>query len=140
MKRQVLTLVTVLSLLLLAGSAVAQTIHVRGDIPFNFIVGKHAFVAGQYEISSVGSGDSKTLLIRSVDGRENLFAQTNSTKSLQRADKTKLIFHRYGDRYFLAQVWVEGAAYGHQMQKSSRETEMASSYTKDSVIVLAQVR
>lgn len=39
MKRQALSLVSLLSLLLVAGSATTQTIHVRANIPFNFAVG-----------------------------------------------------------------------------------------------------
>ena len=39
MKRQAFSLISLLTLLLVAGSAIAQTVHVRADIPFNFAVG-----------------------------------------------------------------------------------------------------
>ena len=45
MKKQARTLLAVLSLLLAAGSASAQTIHVKANIPFNSIVGQKALMA-----------------------------------------------------------------------------------------------
>lgn len=50
MKRQAYSLVSLLSLLLVAGSAIAQTVHVRGDIPFKFAVGNKTLPAGTYDI------------------------------------------------------------------------------------------
>lgn len=138
MKRHALTLM--LSLLFVAGSAVAQSIDVRGDVPFNFIVGKQALAAGKYEIKSMGSADNKTLLIRDSDGNTVLIAHSNSAESLQRSGSTKLVFNRYGDRYFLSQIWMAGATLGHEFPKSAREAEMASSHPGESVVVLAQLR
>src|SRR6201997_2224217 len=56
MKRQAFSLVSLLNLLLVAGSAIAQTVHVRGNIPFNFAVGSKKFPAGMYDIRSIESG------------------------------------------------------------------------------------
>ena len=36
-------------------------------------------------------------------------------------EQAKLIFHRYGNHYFLAQVWVDGETEGLQAQKSRGE-------------------
>ena len=40
-------------------------------------------------------------------------------------DKTKLIFHRYGNRYFLAQIWSAGSSRGRELPKSAKEREQA---------------
>jgi len=55
MKRQMLTLVGVLGMLLAAGSASAQTIKVKADVPFNFIINKATLPAGEYTLMSVGT-------------------------------------------------------------------------------------
>jgi len=55
MKRQAFSLVSLLSLLLVAGSAIAQTVHVRGNIPFNFAVGNKTFPAGTYDVGTMGT-------------------------------------------------------------------------------------
>jgi hypothetical protein len=50
---------------------------------------------------------------------------SNRAETLERANKTKLVFNRYGKQYFLSQIWVEGANCGRQLLKSNREKEVA---------------
>jgi hypothetical protein len=136
MKRQAVSLVSLLSLLLVAGSAIAQTIHVRGDIPFNFVVGSKTYPAGTYELGSIDSTNSKTLLLKTRDGSASAMINSNAAEILTPANKTKLVFNRYGNQYFLSQIWVNGETRGHQLPKSNREQEVA----KDMALNLAQDR
>ena len=39
-------------------------------------------------------------------------------------DKGKLVFHRYGDQYFLSEVWPAGATTGRVIAKSRAESEL----------------
>ena len=125
MKRQAFSLISLLSLLLVAGSAIAQTVHVRGNIPFNFAVGSKTFPAGTYDIGSVDSLDGKTLLLQARDGSACMMVNSNAAENLKPADKSKLVFNQYGNRYFLSEIWVNGATRGHQLPKTSREKELA---------------
>jgi hypothetical protein len=125
MKRQAFSLVSLLSLLLVAGSAIAQTVHVRGNIPFNFAVGNKTFPAGTYDIRTISSGDSKTLRLRSEDNNASVMVNSNAAETLEPPNHTKLVFNHYGKRYFLSQIWVKGETQGRQLPKSSREKEMA---------------
>jgi hypothetical protein len=61
-------------------------------------------------------------------------------ESLNDAKQTKLVFHRYGGRYFLTQIWTEGSNAGHQIPKSPRETEVAKDYTMQEVVLVAALR
>jgi len=140
MKRQVLTLVGVLSLLLAAGSAFAQTIKVRADVPFKFIINKETLPAGQYTIESFGSLDGRTLSIRSADMNAKAMVRANSVQSRQAAEETKLVFLHYGDLYFLSQIWVAGRVSGHQLPKSARETELARDSRPLETIVAALLK
>ena len=63
MKRQALSLISLLSLLLVAGSAIAQSSHVRANVPFNFTVGSKTLPAGTYDIAAISS-DPKVLLVQ----------------------------------------------------------------------------
>jgi hypothetical protein len=130
MKRQAFSLISLLSLLLV-GSAIAQTVHVRGNIPFNFAVGSKTFPAGTYDIASVDSLDGKILLLQARDGNASMMLNSNTAENLKPADKTKLIFNQYGNRYFLSQIWVAGETCGHQLPKTSREKELARDVAKD---------
>jgi hypothetical protein len=144
MKRQAVRLVSLLSLLLVAGSAIAQSIHVRGDIPFNFVVGSKTYPAGTYEIGTIDVRNSRTLLLKARDGNASAMINSNAAESLTPANKTKLVFNRYGNQYFLSRVWVNGETLGHQLPKSSREKEMARdmirNLTQERVEVLASLQ
>lgn len=143
MKRQAFSLISLLSLLLVAGSAIAQTIHVRANIPFNFAVGNKTFPAGTYDVGTIGQSDTTVLLLQSRDSNSSMMVGSNPAQNLKPADKTKLVFNQYGNRYFLSQIWVVGETRGHQLPKSSREkevaTELAQDRTQQRVEVLASL-
>jgi hypothetical protein len=130
MKRQAFSLISLLSLLLVAGSAIAQTVHVRASIPFNFAVGSKTFPAGTYDLGTM-SDDTKMLLLRARDADSSIMVGSNAAENLQPADKTKLVFNQYGDRYFLSQLWIAGETRGRQLPKTSREKEVATELAKD---------
>jgi hypothetical protein len=131
MKRQAFSLISLLSLLLVAGSAIAQTVHVRANIPFNFAVGNKTLPAGTYDVGSIDIHNGKTLLLQAGDGSASMMVNSNAAENLNPADKTKLVFNQYGNRYFLSQIWVAGETRGHQLPKTSREKEMARDVAKD---------
>jgi hypothetical protein len=58
----------------------------------------------------------------SEDGTASVFLVTHSAQSDQRRDV--VIFHRYGDRHFLFQVW-SGDTTGSELPKSSMELQAA---------------
>jgi hypothetical protein len=131
MKRQAFSIVSLLSLLLVAGSAIAQTQHVRADIPFNFVVGNKTLPAGTYDVRRISSRDDKTLLLQSRDGVSSMMLNSNAAQTLEPSTKTKLVFNRYGNQYFLSQIWVNGEAGGRQLPKCSREKEVARELAQD---------
>jgi hypothetical protein len=138
MKKQVLSLVGVLSLMLVAGSALAQS-RVEADVPFNFTVNRTTMPAGAYTLSPIGSGD--TLLIQSKDRHSVKLATPNRAQSSTRSKTTKLVFHCYGkDQCFLYQVWVEGMDRGLQFPKSSLENEIEAKLRSRDVPVIASAR
>lgn len=140
MKKHALTLIGVLSLLMAAGSAYAQTIHVKGDIPFSFIVNKATLPAGQYDFKSLGLSDGKVILVRDAEGKPMATVNNQRTESLDTCQETKLVFKRYGSRYFLHQIWIAGEKSGQQLPQSSRETEVAKDYSPSTVVILAQLK
>jgi hypothetical protein len=139
MKKHALTLIGVLSLLLAAGSAFAQTIDIRGDIPFSFVANQATLAAGHYELNSL-TEDGKMLSLRGPDGKPIGILSTNRMESVNAAENTKLVFNRYGDRYFLSQIWEAGRRSGRQLPMSAREKEVAMTSTGESVVVMARLR
>jgi hypothetical protein len=53
-----------------------------------------------------------------------------------------LVFHRYGNRYFLSKVWIAGYLQGRELPKSNKEKEQAlavSNETRDQVTIVARL-
>jgi hypothetical protein len=44
---------------------------------------------------------------------------------------SKLVFRRYGDEYFLREVWISGAMTGREFPMSRRERQVAQASEKD---------
>jgi hypothetical protein len=139
MKKQVLCLVGVLSLLLVAGSALAQNTIVA-NVPFNFSVNRTTMPAGEYSITNLGA--SGALALQSQDRKNvNLFTPNHAEISKPSAD-TKLVFHCYNGREqcFLYQIWVQGKNLGRQLPKSSYENEVSARVRSNDVPVIASAR
>ena len=98
-------------------SANGQTVRAKSNIPFEFGVADQTLRAGAYEISSMNaSGDA--LKIVSTSSRDGAVRLTRPASG--KAKNSVLLFHRYGERYFLAEVWnAEGR--GLQLMTSKQE-------------------
>jgi hypothetical protein len=137
MKKTALTLVGALSLLLVAGSAFAQSNEVRANVPFDFVVNKTTMPAGTYQIVNGGTLGSETIAIRGMNIKASKLVTTSREESSKPSAKTKLVFHRLGDRYFLSQIWVEGSDSVRQLPKSQLESEVAMDYATQEVVLVA---
>ncbi|MGH9931324.1 MAG: hypothetical protein ACREA9_19130 [Pyrinomonadaceae bacterium] len=130
MKKQLYMVVTMIALLTVAGlsSAKAQTqpgLQLKASIPFAFSVGNQVMPAGEYTVRCTNpSSDMKILQLRSTDGRESALVRTSSVIGKSQ-DVAKLVFYRYRDQYFFAQVWLPSEAIGLQAAKSRAEKQMA---------------
>jgi hypothetical protein len=111
---------------------------VVANIPFTFNVGQTELPAGKYTITVVNpSSDRKVLQIRNADGRLSAMIQTTSVLRNAAGD-AKLVFHRYGDRYFFAQAQMAGDATSLAAVKSKAERvekESLARAGKKSVVV-----
>jgi hypothetical protein len=109
-------------------SASAQSLQYRltANIPFDFSVAGTKLQAGKYWInrSQQGSGDM-VVQISSPDGHSNVTRLTIPVSVFNPVTKSTLVFHRYGDQYFLSEVWPAGAATGREFPKTRAERELA---------------
>lgn len=79
------------------------------NIPFSFTLGDKTFPADQYRVEPIsfsGTTLNSRLLIRSMNGDNSAIVSTLPIQSGEIQDQSKLIFNRYGDQYFLSQVWT----------------------------------
>ena len=128
-----------LSLMLATLSASGQSVRVKANIPFNFSVTGATLPAGAYTIQSL-TADGMVLSIRDSNMNAQGMVLAIECESRNDAKQSKLVFHHYGDTYFLTQVWVAGRKLGHRIPKSPRETEVAKDYTMQEVVLVAALR
>jgi len=135
-----------LAIIVLAGvlvvGAQAQTSgaqRVIANVPFAFTVGQKTLPAGRYTITVLNpSSDRKTLQVRSMDGHSSAIVLTNSIDG-NAADNTKLVFDRYGDRYYFAQAQMAGDStrLAAVRSKAEREERLAlAKANKKSVVTI----
>ena len=125
-----------LTVLLLATAAQAQTTNVKASIPFDFVVGDHAYTPGEYTVKSVSQG-SAAIRIDSADEYEKGITLASACEKLQPAAQTTLVFHRLGNNYFLYQIWTEGNSAGRQFRVSEKEVQLAKNYSNPELVIVA---
>jgi len=116
----------------------AGTQPVVANIPFDFNVGSKTLPAGKYTITVVNpASDRKVLQIRSSDGRSTAITQTTGVIGTA-SEKTKLVFHRYGDHYFFAQAKMAGDTMVLAALKSKAERAQSQAIAKagKSIVVI----
>lgn len=112
--------VTIFALATAAVSAKPQAPNkVVANIPFAFSVGYKTMPAGEYTVQSITSaGDG--LLIQSADATNSALRLSEATQAKDKSH-ARLVFHRYGERYFLAEVWNGTDNVGRRLIKSQEE-------------------
>ena len=132
-KRTMFVMLAALSLVSTSLSGQSK-LAMRMKIPFDFVAGEKAFPAGEYTVQT-GGGLANSVWIRSEDPSKNLVLFSHSTVVQQAQGESWLRFHRYGDRYFLSQILIEGNGTGQELRRSRAEREYIASRDKTAEVV-----
>jgi len=124
------------AVLLLAPAVYAQTL---ADVPFDFQVGYDRMPAGEYLVQPTQFG-SPAISITNRQTRETKMVLTDTITAGNLSDTGKLVFNRYGDRYFLSQVWRAGFSTGCLLHKSKAEREIARASAGNAALVAVKAR
>jgi hypothetical protein len=115
----------------------AQTRAVTANVPFDFYIGRTVMPKGVYRVSELQNGALVSL--RSANAAKAVTATQVIGKSVE--EQARLVFHRYGDTYFLIQVWADHESLGRAIARTPREKELSAKVASpgDTVVVaLAQ--
>ena len=141
MKRKVLSVAGVAALMIGACvSSFAQDAAVRAHVPFSFSISNSALPAGDYSLSQLSQN---TWIVRNLSGNGVVAAAARPDGTNRDESIAKLVFQKYGDRYFLSKVWCAGLTTAIAEPKAERaiEIQMTSNNQKpETVYVLAQAR
>ena len=117
MKRITAMVLVAIANLAMAGTTFAQSNGVRATVPFDFTVGDKLLPSGTYTIKQ---GSSHVIVIRSHDKPISALSIVNQSDD-RAANGGKLLFHKYGDRYFLSEILCDGANLDVQIPFSKAE-------------------
>jgi hypothetical protein len=125
MKTIALVMAGMMALTAMASTRVAQAQEMMvANIPFDFVADNVTLPAGEYSVKVAAPGRT-VLLIDRKDATASAFMNTNAATKNEIQTESKMIFNRYGDRYFLSELWTAGSSRGRRLLKSAREKEMA---------------
>ena len=127
MKNTIYTFAVMIGLSAIASSALmAQKMQETGTIPFDFQVAGQKVAAGSYIVSrDTTSGGTSLLSLRGTETRKGIYLPVSVGKA-GATGQSKLVFRKYGDRYFLAEVWFPEESIGHVYPASPAEKELAA--------------
>jgi hypothetical protein len=112
----------------------AQSIMLKADIPFDFVVGDKRLPSGEYYVKSLNQTETQ---IQSKDARSTAIVMTTGMQAAKISDAGKLVFNRYGEQYFLSKIWAASSDSGRQVVKSRVEREVAQRLSNDGTTVIA---
>jgi hypothetical protein len=95
------------------------------DIPFAFTVANHTLPPGRYTVTRLSEQALK--IVNSQN--QGAFALNNKVDG-RVLKSSKLVFHHYGNAYFLAEIWVAGSRTGDRVVRSRSEKELAGKRTE----------
>lgn len=127
MRKQLLSIMIMLGYLVAvgAGKAQAQVVGaVEADVPFAFHAGNAKFPAGKYSVKIRDDSNNEIMEITTADGRHSAIFQVRGTQAKTNPPKTELVFNKYGDTYFLSEVFDEGNKDGSEVLESHYEKMM----------------
>ncbi len=123
----------------LAAPLPAQSIEVKANVPFDFMVGGRTLPAGSYEFGLLSQGGVLRVMSESGSTSAMTASRVDHTGATQTA--TMVEFHRYGNDYFLYRVWNGTTNTGIEVPVSHTERELSSRASvnrPETVMVLAR--
>ncbi len=121
MKRNIYGAFAMLAAALIVSVPFAQAqSRVKAEVPFAFSLQDKTMPAGNYQIIAVSDRVLEVWNLGAQHGQ--LLAKQISVQSKDQSPK--LVFHKYGDQYFLSQIWDGQNDTGIQLAESKREKEV----------------
>ena len=117
-----------------------ETTRLKADIPFSFHVGKSAMPAGSYGLQGESAGRG-ILTMRSDSGPGTVIFNTIPDSTSRPTDNAKLVFNKYGEEYFLSEVWTPNSTRVATLAKPRKELDLvAKGKIPEPTILIARLR
>jgi hypothetical protein len=101
----------------MAGTSFAQSNGVRANVPFDFTVGNDLLPAGTYTIKP----QSRAVIVIQNQDKPIAVISLVHQDGNNSPNGGKLMFHKYGDQYFLSEILCDGADMNVEIPTSKTE-------------------
>ena len=105
---------------LIAAAQTTPTERIVTQVPFKFTVGTVEMPAGEYLVQL--AGETGVLTVANPDAKRSVFVLTVANLG-KKSRNAAMVFHRYGDRYFLAELRIEDSRTVYTLQPTKLEKE-----------------
>ncbi len=120
--KRLISAASLFTMLAAATYSYAQTPIAKAAIPFDFQIGETSMPAGEYRISESGG---YLLRVQGAKGQPSAILLTAPGSYKGKSKDPVLQFHRYGDEYYLAQIWNPDSNKCQAVSQSKRAKELA---------------
>src|SRR5580704_15222079 len=121
MKSRVTRILSIGIALVAVAAVQAQDKTVTANVPFSFYMGRSAMPQGAYKAEELSHG----AMVRMRSAGATNVVTTRAIAGKKQIEPARLVFHRYGESYFLAEIWNGDTSTGRCLDVSSREKELA---------------
>jgi hypothetical protein len=126
------TIIALAAVALHAQSATWFQVH----IPFAFVAAGQSLNAGDYTIAA--DTIPGLLVLTAARGKESVVVKGLPIAPAATPDRSRLVFNRYGDRYFLSEVWPPGSASGRQVPSCDQERGLSHQASPEHTTIAAR--
>ena len=123
MKSRVTSILSIGIALVAVAAVQAQDKTVTANVPFSFYMDRSAMPQGAYKVEELSHG----VMVRMWSADAINAVTTRAIAGKKQIEPARLVFHRYGEDYFLAQIWTGDSSNGQAIALSPREKELAQS-------------
>ena len=108
---------------LLASAQLGTGETLTAKVPFQFLVGNKVIPAGQCVVRR--ASPESMLIISNWGTKASLISPASKTQDKLASSNNALVFHRYGDRYFLTGIKLEGSKTEYRLPEARRKPSFA---------------
>lgn len=113
---------------------------VVAQVPFRFMVANQYVPAGECILQKIDA-NGRTMVMHNVEAKVSMFVLTSANENKTAAPAYAMVFHKYGNRYFLSGLRVADARTTYSISESKEEAELrAQNVVGTEQIVLASLR
>ena len=104
------------------------------DVPFGFTLHNQDLPAGKYHIHIRRQGLADHLRVSHAETKKSVIIFALPKETPTTTSKSKVIFRRYGNRYFLGEIWPMWGS-GHEIARSKMERRLIRQTREDHLAV-----